>query len=197
MSEATVKGAANLKFVGGYFAKHKASFDVLGPSVADVGSGFADGHLFDEETAFSPNCLNIFFEAGSETESRVESLAVEYALKHCLEVLWGRPPLNKLWHTKSRSARGGPKKRTPKGSGGNSVVDLLKGGGLDSVLGDQHVGGPLVILLKHHELGGMPVTNCANVGGGHALDLAGATVAILGGDLGEGGGVGHCLEVMR
>ena len=84
MSEAAVKGAADLKFVGGHVAKHKAGFNVLGPGVADIGGGLADGHLFDEEAAFGSDGFDVFFEAGSEAESRVEGLGVEDGLEH-----WG------------------------------------------------------------------------------------------------------------
>ena len=91
MSEATIQGAADLKLVGGHVAEHKAGFNVLGPGVADVGGGFADSHLFDEEAAFSSDGLDVFFKAGGETKSRVKSLGVEDALEHCFEVLCGLP----------------------------------------------------------------------------------------------------------
>ena len=87
MSEAAIKSAADLKLVGGHITEHEAGFNVLGPGVADIGGGLADGHLFDEEAAFGPDGLDVFFEAGGEAESRVEGLGVEDALEHCLEVL--------------------------------------------------------------------------------------------------------------
>ena len=87
MSEATVKGAADLKLVGGHVTEHEAGLNVLGPGVADVGGGLADSHLFDEEAAFSTDGFDVFFKASGEAESSVESLGVEDALEHCLEVL--------------------------------------------------------------------------------------------------------------
>ena len=88
MSEAAIKGAADLKLVGSHVAEHEAGLNVLGPSVVQtVNSCLADSHLFDEEAAFGPDGLDVFFEAGGEAESRVESLGVEDALEHCLEVL--------------------------------------------------------------------------------------------------------------
>ena len=53
MSEAAVKGAADLKFVGGHVAKHKAGFNVLGPGVADIG-GVQDGHLSMKKPPLAP-----------------------------------------------------------------------------------------------------------------------------------------------
>ena len=82
--EAAIERAADLQFVGGYVAKHKAGFNVLGPGVADVGRGLADGHFFDEKTAFGSDRFDVFFEAGSETQGRVENLGVKDLLKH-----WG------------------------------------------------------------------------------------------------------------
>ena len=70
VSEATVKGAADLKLVGGHVAKHEAGLNVLGPGVADVGGGLADGHLFDEEAAFGSDGLDVFFEASGEAEEQ-------------------------------------------------------------------------------------------------------------------------------
>lgn len=91
MSEATVKGAADLKLVGSHIAKHEAGLNVLSPGVANVGGGLADSHLFDEEAAFSADGFDVFFEASGEAESSVESLGIEDALEHCLEVLCGLP----------------------------------------------------------------------------------------------------------
>ena len=91
VSEATVKGAADLKLVGSHVAKHEAGLDVLSPGVANVGGGLANSHLFDEEAAFSADGFDVFFKASSEAESRVESLGVKDALEHCLEVLCGLP----------------------------------------------------------------------------------------------------------
>ena len=87
MSKAAIKGAADLKLVGSHVAEHKTGFNVLGPSVADIGGGLADGHLLDEEATLGSDCLDVFFETGGETKSRVKSLGVEDALEHCLEVL--------------------------------------------------------------------------------------------------------------
>ena len=84
MSEATVKGAADLKLVGGHIAEHEAGFNVLGPGVADIGGGLAYGHLFDEEAAFGSDGFDVFFEAGGEAQGRVENLGVEDLLEH-----WG------------------------------------------------------------------------------------------------------------
>jgi len=93
MSEATIKGAADLKLVSGHVAEHEAGFNVLSPSVVQtVNSCLPDSHLFDKEAAFSADGLNVFFEAGGEAESRVEGLGVEDALEHCLEVLCGKRP---------------------------------------------------------------------------------------------------------
>ena len=91
VSEATVKGAADLKLIGGNVAKHEASLNVLGPGVADIGGGLADSHLFDEEAAFSADGFDVFFKASGEAESRVEGLGVKDALEHCFEVLCGLP----------------------------------------------------------------------------------------------------------
>lgn len=91
VSEATVKGAADLKLVGSHIAKHEAGLNVLSPGVANVGGGLADSHLFDEEAAFSADGFDVFFEASGEAESSVESLGIEDALEHCLEVLCGLP----------------------------------------------------------------------------------------------------------
>jgi len=82
VSETAIKGAADLKLVGGHVAKHKAGLNVLGPSVADVGGGLTDSHLFDEESAFSADGFDVFFKASGEAESSVESLGVEDALEH-------------------------------------------------------------------------------------------------------------------
>ena len=88
MSEAAIKGAADLKLVGSHVAKHETGLNVLGPGVVQtVNSCLTDSHLFDKEAAFNSDGLDVFFEAGSEAESRVESLGVEDALEHCLEVL--------------------------------------------------------------------------------------------------------------
>jgi len=87
VSEAAIKGAADLKLISGNVAKHEAGLNVLSPSVADAGGGLADSHLFNEEAAFGSDGFDVFFEASGEAESRVEGLGVEDALEHCLEVL--------------------------------------------------------------------------------------------------------------
>ena len=86
VSKAAIKSAADLKLIGSHVAKHEASLNALGPSVADTGGGLTDSHLFDEKSAFGADGFDVFFEASAEAESRVESFGAEDALEHCLEV---------------------------------------------------------------------------------------------------------------
>jgi len=82
--KAAIERAADLQFVGGNVAEHKAGFNVLCPGVADVGRGLADGHFFNKKAAFGSDGFNVFFKTSGKTKSLVESFGIEDALKH-----WG------------------------------------------------------------------------------------------------------------
>ena len=84
VSEATIKSAGNLKLVGCNVAEHETCFDVLSPSVANVGGCLADGHFFNEKAAFGANGFNVLLKASGETQSGVEGFGVEDALEHLI-----------------------------------------------------------------------------------------------------------------